>query len=155
MLALEAKWSSPNESALAGLEVLYDDEVMYFGKKSSRDEVVKEKRAFARKFPEREYRPKEPISVLCSDRICTVSGLLDFRSVDPVARIVSEGVASFEYRLIMSQGSVKAEGYRSEAGKINALHLHSFVNWHWLDINRTAMVTLILTPFHVSRGTVP
>jgi hypothetical protein len=80
VLALEAKWSSPNESALAGLEVLYDDEVMYFGKKSSRDEVVKEKRAFARKFPEREYRPKEPISVLCSDRICTVSGLLDFRS---------------------------------------------------------------------------
>jgi hypothetical protein len=116
---------------------------------------VKEKRAFARKFPEREYRPKEPISVLCSDRICTVSGLLDFRSVDPVARIVSEGVASFEYRLIMSQGSVKAEGYRSEAGKINALHLHFFVNWHCLDINRTAMVTLILTPFHVSRGTVP
>jgi hypothetical protein len=47
------------------------------------------------------------------------------------------------------------EGYRSEAGKINALHLHFFVNWHCLDINRTAMVTLILTPFHVSRGTVP
>ena len=28
---------------------------------------MKEKRAFARKFPEREYRPKEPISVWCSD----------------------------------------------------------------------------------------
>jgi S1-C subfamily serine protease len=40
VLALEAKWSSPNEGALAGLEALYDDEVMYFGKKSSRDEVV-------------------------------------------------------------------------------------------------------------------
>jgi hypothetical protein len=67
VLALEAKWSSPNEDALTGLETLYDDEVMYFGKKSTRDEVVKEKRAFARKFPEREYRPKEPISVWCSD----------------------------------------------------------------------------------------
>ena len=66
VLALEAKWSSPNEDALTGLETLYDDEVMYFGKKSTRDEVVKEKRAFARKFPEREYRPKEPISVWCS-----------------------------------------------------------------------------------------
>jgi hypothetical protein len=27
-----------------GLEALYDDEVTYFGKKSTRDEVIKEKR---------------------------------------------------------------------------------------------------------------
>ena len=36
VLVLEAKWSRPNEDALAGLEAIYDDEVMYFGKKSTR-----------------------------------------------------------------------------------------------------------------------
>ena len=35
VLALEAKWSSPNEDALAGLDAIYDDEVLYFGIKSS------------------------------------------------------------------------------------------------------------------------
>jgi len=107
VLSLEAKWSRPNEEALAGLDQIYDDEVMYFGKKSSKEEVIKEKRAFARKFPEREYKPKEPISVWCSEGICTVRGLLDFRSVDPIAKIMSEGVASFEYQLILSGGAVK------------------------------------------------
>jgi hypothetical protein len=107
VLALEAKWSRRNQDALAGLEAIYDDEVMYYGKKSTRDEVVKEKRAFARKFPEREYRPKAPISVRCSEQICIVSGLLDFRAVDPVAKIVSEGVASFEYHLLMSEAPLK------------------------------------------------
>lgn len=42
-------------------------------------------------------------------------GLLDFRSVDPVAKIVSEGVASFEYQLIMSEGSVRIT---LEAGEV-------------------------------------
>ena len=97
-LSLEAKWSRPNEEALTGLGGIYDDEVMYFGKRSTRDEVIKEKRAFARKFPERDYRPKEPVSVWCSEHICTVRGVLDFRSVDAVAQIVSEGVASSPVR---------------------------------------------------------
>ena len=102
VLSLEAKWSRPNAEALEGLEDLYDDEVRYYGKMTKRDDVIKEKRAFARKFPQRSYRPREPISVSCSDRICRVSGELDFRSVDPVAKIISEGVASFEYQLIPS-----------------------------------------------------
>ena len=134
VLALEAKWSSPNEDALAGLEALYDDEVMYFGKKSTRDEVVKEKRTFARKFPERDYRPKEPISVWCNDHICTVRGLLDFRSVDPVARIVSEGVASFEYQLIVLEGSVRIT---LEAGDV-------------LKRNKTPLSNVLMPPGNLS-----
>ncbi len=80
---------------------------MYFGKKSTKYEVIKEKWAFARKFPQRMYKPREPISVSCSDRVCTVQGLVDFRSVDSVAKIISEGVATFEYQLIFAGGAVK------------------------------------------------
>ena len=75
--------------------------------KRAGEEVIKEKRAFARKFPEREYRPKEPISVLMQRAHLHREWPSRFRSVDPVARIVSEGVASFEYRLIMSEAMVK------------------------------------------------
>ena len=69
--------------------------------------MIKEQWAFARKFPQRTYRPREPISVSCSDRFCTVHGLVDFRSVDPVAKIISEGVATFEYQLNFAGGTIK------------------------------------------------
>jgi hypothetical protein len=124
VIALEAKWSRPNDEAIAELDTIYDDEVMYFGKRTNRDEVIKEKRAFARKFPEREYRPREPISVSCSERNCTVRGLLDFRSVDPAAKIVSEGVATFEYQLTMSEGSVRITLEAGEVLKRNKTPLH-------------------------------
>jgi hypothetical protein len=34
--SLQAKWSMPNAEALAGLNKVYEDEVMYFGKKAQR-----------------------------------------------------------------------------------------------------------------------
>jgi serine protease Do len=106
-IALQTKWSQPNAAALARLDEMYEDEVMYFGKKSTKDDVIKEKTAFARKFPQRTYRPREPISVSCSDQVCMVHGLVDFRSIDPVAKIQSEGVATFEYEFIFAGGGVK------------------------------------------------
>jgi S1-C subfamily serine protease len=107
VLWLQSKWSKPNAEALAGLETLYDDDVMYFGKFVKREVVIREKQAFARKFPEREYRPREPISISCSDRVCTVSGIVDYRAVDPIGKILSEGVASFEYRLVVTGAALK------------------------------------------------
>lgn len=106
-ILLQAKWSQPNSEALHGLDDLYADEVMYYGKKSTKKQVIKAKLAFARKFPQREYRPREPISAACSDSVCMVQGLVDFRSVDPVGKIISKGVASFEYRLLLAGGAFK------------------------------------------------
>jgi len=62
VLSVQARWSRPNTEALAGLDVMYEDEVMYYGKKTKKDAIIKEKQAFVRRFPEREYKPKEPIS---------------------------------------------------------------------------------------------
>lgn len=102
VLWMEAKWSGSNTEAIAGLEELYDADVMYYGKVTRREAVIKEKQAFVRKFPERRYTVREPMFVRCRDDICTVSGTLDFRSVDPRAGMVSQGVASFEYEMGMS-----------------------------------------------------
>ena len=107
VLFVQARWSKPNAEALAGLDAEYEDEVMYYGKMTKKDAVIKEKQAFVRRFPSREYKPKEPISVWCRDRACTVWGLVDFRAVDPVAQILSTGEASFVYELQMSGATVK------------------------------------------------
>jgi hypothetical protein len=55
----------------------------------------------------REYRPREPISISCSDRVCTVNGIVDFRAIDPIGKVLSEGVATFEYRLVVTGTALK------------------------------------------------
>jgi S1-C subfamily serine protease len=108
VVSLQARWSRPNTEALAGLSELYTDEVVYYGKMTKKDAVIKDEVAFARRFSQREYKAREPISVWCKDSgVCTVSGLLDFRAIDPVAKILSEGVSTFEYKLIFLGNTVK------------------------------------------------
>jgi S1-C subfamily serine protease len=114
VLSLQAQWSRPNSEALSGLDALYEDEVMYFGKLTKKDAVIKEKQPFARKFPDREYRPREPISISCSDRVCAVHGVVDYRSVDPVAKTVSSGAATFEYRLVSSGATFRISAENGE-----------------------------------------
>jgi S1-C subfamily serine protease len=105
VVSLQAKWSRPNAEALAGLDALYDDEVMYFGKRQTKPEVIKEVSAFATKFPERQYKPRLPMDVSCNERFCTVRGTLDFRSVNLAERKVSKGAATFEYQLVVAGSS--------------------------------------------------
>ncbi|HET7384314.1 MAG TPA: hypothetical protein VFJ59_17230 [Pseudolabrys sp.] len=89
------------------MDALYEDQVMYYGKMTKKDVLIKEKQAFVRKFPIREYKAREPIFVQCQKGVCMANGLVDFRAVDPVAKILSEGVASFEYQLIVFGDTMK------------------------------------------------
>jgi hypothetical protein len=109
IIALQANWSRQNSEALSGLDELYDDEVLYFGKKHTKAEVIKEASAFAAKFPERQYKPRVPVAASCNDRLCTVRGTLDFKSVNPAGRKVSKGVATFEYHLVVAGSSFKID----------------------------------------------
>jgi hypothetical protein len=112
---IEGLWSRPNAEMLPALDGLYEDQVMFYGKKTTREAVLKEKRAFAARFPQREYKPKDHISVWCGGELCTVYGLVDFRAVDPVAQIVSSGVATFEYQFVMLGAKPKI---RMENGEV-------------------------------------
>jgi hypothetical protein len=107
VLSLQARWSRSNTEALADLDALYTDEVMYYGKVTKKAAVIKEKQAFVRKFPVREYKAREPVSVQCQKGVCIVDGVVDFRAVDPVAKTLSEGVASFQYQLILFGDNMK------------------------------------------------
>ena len=100
-ISIQRLWSGPNADVLPAMGELYQDEVNYYGKQMTRAEIIKEKRAFMQKFPQREYRPREPILVSCREDACLVHGDVDFKAIDPVARIISSGVASFYYELAL------------------------------------------------------
>ena len=44
---------------------------------------------------------------MCVERSCMVHGFVDFRSVDPVAKIISEGIASFDSQVTWSGNPFK------------------------------------------------
>jgi len=113
-VSVQERWSQPNSAALASLDELYDEQVMFYGKKTSRPAVVKEKTAFAQRFSQRTYKTKEPVSVWCNENTCTVHGLVDYRAIDPAAKIVSSGVATFDYLLDMSGANIRIKAENGE-----------------------------------------
>ena len=118
VLALAARWSSPNEAAFRSLDELYAETVRYHGKSMPRQAVVTEKQRFAERWPERSYtvRP-ESISVTCvkEGETCSVKGIMSRFLVSGAAKTMARDVTSFEYYIA---GLGKAPYIEEETGSI-------------------------------------
>jgi S1-C subfamily serine protease len=75
-LSIQDLWSRPNAETFPALDELYEDEVIYFGKKMSREAVLKVKRAFANRFPQREYKPRSLFQFGVGETPARFTGLL-------------------------------------------------------------------------------
>jgi hypothetical protein len=91
---------------LSGPDVLsqfqhdYAGYISYFSKVKRKDEVLREKAGFVRRWPQRSYHPRQrSIQVACKilkgEHVCAVSGLVDFDCRSPERHAVSSGVAHF------------------------------------------------------------
>lgn len=77
-----------------------DERIDYYGKSTSRDEVLKDKERYVRNWPRRSYRLQmETIRTSCDQArsICQISGALEFSHSNPANGKRSSGTASFEY----------------------------------------------------------
>jgi hypothetical protein len=78
----------------------YAKYIKYFNKVKRKEEVLREKAAFVRRWPERNYRPRQnTIRVTCEmlygEPVCAVNGLVDFKCRSPQRHAVSTGTAYF------------------------------------------------------------
>ncbi|MBI5318466.1 caspase family protein [Bradyrhizobium sp.] len=97
-----------------------DDQVDYYGKLTSRAEVLKDKERYVARWPVRSYRLRtESIRTSCdeSKATCRIDGLLDFDLSNPADGRKSSGASSFEFGIRFG-----ADGGRIffESGKIVA-----------------------------------
>jgi hypothetical protein len=97
-----------------------DDRVDYYGKLTSRDDVLKDKERYVARWPTRFYRMRsETIRTACdqTSSSCQISGLLDYNLSNPATGRQTSGTASFEFGIRFS-----ADGGRifREAGKTMA-----------------------------------
>jgi hypothetical protein len=116
VVGIVANWSLPNAEALRALDGLYDDTVMYYGKVTSRDAVLSDKRRFTERWPQRSYtlRPGTLTSQCDDGAKCAVSGLIDWAAAKDAKR--STGAANFRYGVMV--GDMGVLKIAEETGKV-------------------------------------
>jgi hypothetical protein len=99
---VSALTAAENSESVSRVGAYYDDTVNYYGKPTSRSDVISYKIKFAQRWPSRSYaiRP-DSVTVKC-DEVglsidCSVTGLVDWQTSNSSKR--SSGTASFTYKL--------------------------------------------------------
>ena len=102
VLALVTRWSGPNAELLLFLDKSYAEKVLYFGKPTPRQAVLRDKRRLAERWNQRAYtvRPGS-LSATCtgSDGTCRVKGVMSWKFSNQ-ANESARGITSFEYSVI-------------------------------------------------------
>ena len=90
------------------MESSYAVFVLYFGIEKARVDVIRDKREFFERWPERSYRlrPSE-VSVDCQLNSCSVSGTVDWEVGSPSRRAQKRGEAHYQFEVaFMSSGQL-------------------------------------------------
>jgi hypothetical protein len=92
-------WSAPNDAALEATAAFYAPRVLFHGREVTMQRLFNEKRRFVRRWPERDYRPREDgIGTVCNPagEICTVHAVFDYTASHPKRRRVSQGTGALQ-----------------------------------------------------------
>ena len=98
------------EEVLAYVLGNFDSEIRYYGKSLPLLQVLKEKRLYLLRWPHRRYALKpDTMKIDCDQQraSCLMSGEVDFEVRDPKTKRSSSGAATYELRVVFSQGGPK------------------------------------------------
>lgn len=106
--AIMAVWSDLKEQLADVLDVvdlLYGQQVVYYGKTTNKKAVLADKRRFMQRWPERRYavRPLTLKTTCDATRVCAVSGIVDWSATNPATAAQARGSAKFYYRVLWSE----------------------------------------------------
>jgi hypothetical protein len=92
-------WSASNEVALEATAAFYAPRILFHGREMTMKRLFNEKRRFAQRWPERDYRPRQDaIGATCNPagEVCTVHAVFDFKATSPKRRRVSQGTGALQ-----------------------------------------------------------
>jgi len=92
-------WSAPNDAALEATAAFYAPRVLFHGREVTMKRLFDEKRRFVKRWPERDYRPREDgVGTTCNPagEICTVYAVFDYTASHPRRRRVSQGTGALQ-----------------------------------------------------------
>lgn len=106
-------WSQPNAMALAFMDNVYADTVVFYGKAVSRGEVLREKHVFAERWPQRAYSVRHGSEHAVCGSLCTVTATVEWYAHSPQRAKTSSGAAEFTLTWSPTTGRIE-----SETGKV-------------------------------------
>jgi len=92
-------WSASNEVALEATAAFYAPRILFHGREMTMKRLFNEKRRFAKRWPERDYRPRrDAIGATCNPagEVCTVHAVFDFTASNSRRRRVSQGTGALQ-----------------------------------------------------------
>lgn len=92
-------WSAPNDEALDSTAEFYAPRVLFHNRTVSLERLFREKRRFAQRWPERNYRPREDsMGIMCNPTgdICTVHAVFDYMAANPARRRQTQGTGALQ-----------------------------------------------------------
>lgn len=92
-------WSASNEVALEATAAFYAPRILFHGREMTMKRLFNEKRRFAQRWPERDYRPRQDaIGATCNPagEVCTVHAVFDFKAASPKRRRMSQGTGALQ-----------------------------------------------------------
>jgi hypothetical protein len=92
-------WSASNDVALEATAAFYAPRILFHGREVSMQRLFNEKRRFARRWPERDYRPRrDAMGTVCNPagEVCTVHAVFDFTASHPKRRRISQGTGALQ-----------------------------------------------------------
>jgi hypothetical protein len=91
--------SLPPSVAMAYLNIIYPDQVMYFGKLTSKRDVIQNSVKYMQRWPERQYRViQNNVNCERSDFTCVISGQMTWSARSAVRNIEAYGTSDFQYK---------------------------------------------------------
>jgi hypothetical protein len=109
-------FSSPD--VLSKFQQDYAGYIDYYGKVVNRATVMQEKASFVHRWPQRDYRPRQDsLVVSCmneTERLCVVTGLVDFECRSPERHAASVGVARFNAAIMFDGDDARIVGEDSK-----------------------------------------
>jgi ATP-dependent protease ClpP protease subunit len=113
-----AHWSEANDQALGYFNSIYAPSVVFYGTSIDRTELMKQKLAYAERWPLRIYTLKPGTAVApCQDdsSTCTVSGVAEWDCRCPARKAHSIGTANFSLTVSFASGVPQVTG---ESGSV-------------------------------------
>jgi hypothetical protein len=105
LLRYNEAWSKPNETALREVMGFYEDDILFYGKTFSASDLLREKQAFAVRWPVRKYSvDRASVTISCADDFCTASANVSWVASSPERAKTSSGVAFFQLGIRFMSG---------------------------------------------------
>jgi hypothetical protein len=121
------QWSSANGVALAYMSDVFPDQVSYFDKTLDHASLMKAKRHFAERWPERHFVERaDSLNVTCDKQhLCTVWGLVDWECRSEQRGETTHGTSGFSFQLQDGSAVIAEDGFVVARGQDMARHLPS------------------------------